>query len=324
MSRGQMPPARGRLAGRPEQLEPLQNDIVVLCHVDALRGEELDVRPPPVREAAVALALRPRELLVDVAEPADLDAGRPDDAERRSGPVEDDAQVALGWERLVRLVRRAQARRGPLWARRVPGGRARSPSRDRSRSPRRCARRRSPSPPRTRPRTRRRGLPSGPRACSRSGARRGARGRPRSGGSAHGRRRARVGARPPRAAPRRAEAPRAGRPPRAAGRVRRSIGRRRRPNWHSAARPSGQPPRVRGTACRRRTRTPPPPGRRARASLRRGPRAARGRRSRRGRARRLRGAAEAPGRAPPRRRRAPPPRRAPPRRARRGGRRPSR
>ena len=57
----------------PEQLEPLEHDLVVVGHVGAVRREELDVRPAPVGEAAVALSLGPGELLVDVAEPADLD-----------------------------------------------------------------------------------------------------------------------------------------------------------------------------------------------------------------------------------------------------------
>ena len=88
--------------------------------------------------------------------------------------------------------------------------------------------------------------------------------------------------------------------------------------------PIGRPPPPRGTACRRRTRTPPRLARRSRASRPRGPRAAPARRRRRVQPRPRRAARVAPGPAPRRPRPATPPLPRPGRRGRRAAIPPSR
>jgi hypothetical protein len=74
------------------------------------------VCPAPVRKAAIALALGPRELLVHIGEAADLDVGSANHAQRIAVAVEDHAQLARPRDRLAVLVRGAQAGGGPLRA----------------------------------------------------------------------------------------------------------------------------------------------------------------------------------------------------------------
>src|SRR5206468_2949871 len=72
--------------------------------------------PAPVREAAIALALGPRELLVHIGETADLDVGGADHAQRIAVTVEDHAQLTGPRDRLAILIRGAQAGGRPLGA----------------------------------------------------------------------------------------------------------------------------------------------------------------------------------------------------------------
>src|SRR6476660_6171427 len=101
---------------RPEQLEALEVDLGVVRRRHPGGGEEADVGLAPVRQAAIALALGPRELLVHIGETADLDVGGADHAQRIAVAVEDHAQLTGPRDRLAMLVRGTQAGGRPLRA----------------------------------------------------------------------------------------------------------------------------------------------------------------------------------------------------------------
>src|SRR5262245_6243502 len=77
---------------RPQQLEALEDDVGVLVDLLPPGGEEPHVLRAPVLQAAVALPLCPCEVGIDISEPAHLDGGCPDHANRLAAPVEDDAE----------------------------------------------------------------------------------------------------------------------------------------------------------------------------------------------------------------------------------------
>src|SRR5690348_11220927 len=109
-----VPESAGRQ--RPEQLEALEHDLGAVRPRHPGGSEEADVGLAPVREAAIALALGPRELLVHIGETADLDVGGADHAQRIAVAVEDHAQLAGPRARLATLVRGTQAGGRPLRA----------------------------------------------------------------------------------------------------------------------------------------------------------------------------------------------------------------
>src|SRR6476646_9340848 len=101
---------------RPQQLEALEDDLGVVRRRHPGGGEEADVGLAPVRQAAIALALGPRELLVHIGEAADLDVGGADHAQRIAVAVEDHAQLTGPRDRLAMLVRGSPAGGRPLRA----------------------------------------------------------------------------------------------------------------------------------------------------------------------------------------------------------------